>query len=331
MRLLVVSIFLSALACVSAPSHAGTFLDRIKERLQERRAAQNPDLEVPNGEADAPTKRQPGIRDLPYGADPLQRMDVYLPDAFQPEASSKSRRGAAHKSPVMAPVIFMVHGGGWRHGDKASSAVVDNKAAHWLARGYVFISVNNRLLPQANPLEQARDVAQALAAAQANALSWGADPTQFILMGHSAGAHLVALVHASPELVAEAGARPFLGTVALDTAAVDVSPIMQGRHFRLYDAAFGTDPAVWRAMSPTQQLTAAAKPILLVCSTRRDDSCQQADTLASRGAQLGVRVQVLRQDLSHRDINQQLGLPGAYTVAVDAFIDTLLAPAATSP
>jgi arylformamidase len=329
MRRIVLSVCLAALTAATLPSYAGTFLDNIKQRLQERRAAQDPDLAVPNGEADAATKRQPSLRDVPYGPDPLQRMDVYLPNAFLPRANAQvNGDGAATRK---APVIFMVHGGGWRHGDKASSAVVDNKAAHWLARGYVFISVNNRLLPQANPLEQARDVAQALAAAQAKASGWDADPTQFILMGHSAGAHLVALVHASPELVAEAGARPWLGTVALDTAAVDVSPIMEGQHFRLYDAAFGTDPAFWRAMSPTQQLTAGAKPILLVCSTRRDESCKQADTMASRGTQLGVRVQVLRQDLSHRDINQQLGLPGAYTDAVDAFIGSLVGPAATNP
>ncbi|MEN9437102.1 MAG: hypothetical protein RIR09_1757 [Pseudomonadota bacterium] len=327
MRRIVFSVCLAVLATAAVPSHAGTFLDTLKQRLQERRAAQDPDLAVPNGELDAATKRQPSLRDVPYGSDPRQRMDVYLPDVFQAVANDRNTGAAARKSPV----ILMVHGGGWRHGDKASSAVVDNKAAHWLARGYVFVAVNNRLLPQANPLEQARDVAQALAAAQAQARSWGADPAQFVLMGHSAGAHLVALVHASPELAAQAGARPWLGTVALDTAAVDVSPIMQGRHFRLYDAAFGTDPAFWRALSPTQQLTAGAKPILLVCSTPRDASCQQADAMASRGGQLGVRVEVLRQDLSHREINQQLGLPGAYTDAVDTFIGSLFAPAAALP
>ncbi len=323
MRLLVSSVCLAALACATLPSHAGTFLDRIKERVQERRAAQDPDLAAPEGEADATSKRQPSQRDVSYGNDPLQRMDVYLPDAFEPTTKATADR--------KAPVILMVHGGGWRRGDKNASSVVDNKAAHWLARGYVFVSINNRLLPQANPLEQARDVALALAAAQAKAPSWGADPAQFIVMGHSAGAHLVALVHASPELVAEAGARPWLGTVALDTAAVDVSPIMQDKHYRLYDAAVGTDPAFWRATSPTQQLTAGAKPLLLVCSTRRDDSCNQADGMASRGGQLGVRVEVLRQDLSHRDINQQLGLPGAYTEAVDAFIQNLTRPTYSKP
>jgi acetyl esterase/lipase len=43
----------------------------------------------------------------------------------------------------------MVHGGGWRTGDKALSRVVNNKAAWWLARSGVFVSVNNRLVPDA--------------------------------------------------------------------------------------------------------------------------------------------------------------------------------------
>lgn len=308
----------SALLCTTMPAVASSFLDRIKERVQERRAAQDTDAASQTDDTPEPPGRHaPSVRDLAYGNDPLQRMDVYLPP-----------------KPLKAPVIVMVHGGAWRYGDKAASSVVDNKAARWLARGFVFVSVNNRLLPQADPLEQARDVAQALAVAQAKATSWGADPARFILMGHSAGAHLVALVNASPELAAHAGARSWLGTVALDSAAVDVSPIMQGKHFRLYDAAFGTDPAYWRAVSPVQQLTASAKPMLAVCSTRRSDSCAQADVFAERAAQLGVRAQVLRQDLSHRDINQTLGLPGAYTDAVEAFmgsLDPALAQLLTKP
>lgn len=297
----------SAMLCSAAPTQASTFLDHIKERVHERRAAQDPAAAAPDDATVAVASRQaPSLRDLAYGNDPRQRMDVYLP-----------------VQPLNAPVILMVHGGGWRHGDKSASVVVDNKVTRWVARGFVFISVNTRLLPQANPLEQARDVAQALAVAQAKAPSWGADPARCILMGHSAGAHLVALVNASPDLAAQAGAKAWLGTVALDSAAVDVAPIMQGSHFRLYDTAFGTAPAFWRAVSPIQQLTAVAKPMLAVCSTQRSDACAQADAFAARATELGVRAQVLRQDLSHRDINQTLGQPGVYTEAVEAFMRSL--------
>lgn len=87
------------------------------------------------------------LADLHYGDDARLRMDVYLP--AQPGSG--------------APVIFMVHGRAWVMGDKASRGVYESKLARWLPRGLVLVSVNYRMLPQADPLEQARDVARALA------------------------------------------------------------------------------------------------------------------------------------------------------------------------
>lgn len=307
------------LSVVLTPTFAGPLRDRIQERLQERRLESSDEQALQEPDA-AQKARTPAaarvLRDVAYGSDPRQRMDVYLPSSARPGPQA---RGAADG----APVIFMVHGGGWRHGDKGSGAVVNHKVARWVAQGFVFISVNNRLLPDADPLEQARDVARALATAQRQAAGWGAEPTRFILMGHSAGAHLVTLLNAAPSLAEAAGASTWLGTVALDSAALDVAPIMQTRHYRLYDAAFGTDPAYWRAVSPLQRLEATARPVLLVCSSRREDSCAQADGFASRATSRGVRAQVLRQDLSHEDINQTLGQPGPYTQAVEAFMAAL--------
>jgi acetyl esterase/lipase len=54
----------------------------------------------------------------------------------------------------------------------------------------VVVSTNYRMLPLADPLEQARDVGRALAAVQARAAGWGADGRQIVLMGHSSGGHL---------------------------------------------------------------------------------------------------------------------------------------------
>ena len=245
-------------------------------------------------------------QETPYGSDKRQRFDVH-----------GARQGQA------APVILLVHGGGWAHGDKAARAVVRNKVARWLPRGLILVSINYRLLPDAGPLEQAGDVALALSKAQALAESWGGDPDRFILMGHSGGAHLVALLAASPDLALNQGARPWLGTVALDSAVFDVAPIMAARHPRLYDRAFGRDPAYWRAASPLQVLKPGGAPLLAVCSSRRDDSCPQARVFAVKAAQLGRSVQVLEQDLSHRDINQELGLPGDYTERIEAFLRSL--------
>lgn len=276
----------------------------LRERFMERSLARQ-------GEANAtsPVARLDGgrlIQDVPYGEHAKQRMDIYLP-----------RQAAG------APVIFMVHGGAWRFGDKGAGAVIDHKVAHWVTQGLVFISINYRLLPDTPPVEQAQDVARALAAAQRQAASWGADPAKFILMGHSAGAHLLALLSAAPAKALQLGARPWLGTVLLDSAALDVVKIMQSKHPRFYDRAFGSDPAYWRAASPLQALAGNASPLLAVCSTRRDDSCDQAQHFVARANALDGQATVLQQDLSHKGINQQLGLPSDYTAAVDAFMGAL--------
>ncbi|WP_028104691.1 alpha/beta hydrolase [Pseudoduganella violaceinigra] len=281
-----------ALGAVTFAGNAGPLRERLLERQAARKARAAGPAQV--------------LRDMPYGGDPRQRFDVYLPAQAAPGA----------------PVIFMVHGGGWRTGGKAETAVVANKAPYFTGRGYVFISINYRMLPDADPLRQAQDVAQALATAQGRAAEWGADRRRFILMGHSAGAHMVALLAAEPSLAAGSS---WLGTVSLDSGALDVPDIMQQRHLPLYDEAFGRNPAYWRTVSPLHVLQPGARPMLLVCSTQRDSSCRQAHDFVQRLGASGARGEVLEQAMSHREINLQLGADGPYTGAVQAFIDSLLA------
>ena len=245
-------------------------------------------------------------RDLPYGPRPRQRIDAYLPT--QPKG----------------PILVMVHGGAWAFGDKSEAPMILPKARHWTAQGFVVVSVNYPMVPQADPLEQARDVARALAFVQRKAADWGADAQRVVLMGHSAGAHLVALLDASPALAREQGAQPWRGTVALDSAAMDVTRLMQARHPRLYDRAFGSDPAYWQAVSPLSRLAADAPPLLAICSTRRRDSCPQAQAFVQRAAALGRNFSLQGEDLNHREINRQLGLPGAYTDYVSRWISSIL-------
>jgi len=271
---------------------------RLGDRLSQRRAAQSAPVSVPANVR--------VWRDQSYGSDPRQRYDVYAP------------AGAA-----TAPTLFMVHGGGWRFGDKAMRSVVQAKVEHWTARGYVVISTNYRMLPDADPLVQARDVATAVASAQRNSARWGADPERFVLMGHSAGAHLVALIAASPTLLADAHARAVTGAVLLDSAGLDIERLMAAPHMRLYDEAFGSDRAFWKAASPSARLAAQGAPLLAVCSSHRRESCEQAHAFAAKAQRFGRRAQVLEEDLSHREINTELGDGNAYTAAVDGFIRAL--------
>ena len=258
------------------------------------------------------------IADVPYGADPAQRMDVYVPTS--PTTGTNSLVASA----VRAPVIFMVHGGGWRHGDKAMGRVVQEKVNRWVPKGFILISINYRMLPDAPVAVQERDVQAALMAAQQRAGTWGGDPSRFILMGHSAGAHLVALLNARAPQALREGAWPWLGTVSLDSAMMNVPARMRAPHLPLYDDAFGSDPAYWLALSPFHQWTAGAPPMQMVCSTQRaDDPCQQSDAMARHVRNQGGRAEVLPQDLTHGEINAQLGLESDYTQAVEVFMGSL--------
>ncbi len=245
-------------------------------------------------------------RDIAYGADPAQRIDVYMP---------------AHAE--AAPVLFMVHGGAWMLGDKAATRVVANKVARWLPKGFIMVFANYRLVPNTDPLGQADDVAKALAFAQSKAKSWGGDPSRFVLMGHSAGAHLAALLAADPAIASRQGVKPWLGTVMLDSAAFDVVQIMKAEHRRFYDRVFKNDPSYWKNTSPIHRLSGMPAPMLAVCSSRRADSCPQAQSFVAKVTSMGGRASVLPIDFTHREINENLGLAGPYTDSVESFLRSI--------
>lgn len=244
------------------------------------------------------------LRDLAYGPDPHQRVDVYLPS-----------------NPVNAPTLVYVHGGGWQGGDKASPSAIDAKRRRWNALGAIVVSVDYRRVPTVDPIEQARDVGRALAWAQARAARAGGDPDAFALIGHSAGAHLVALLAAAPDLQRDAGVRPWRATVLLDSAAVDVVATMQAPPDRpMFAQAFGDDPAFWQAASPRHRLKAATAPILAVCAEARPDACTRNRDFLARAAAFGTRTRLLPVALDHGGINRRLGEDNAYTLAVEAFL-----------
>lgn len=298
------------------PAHAGLLRERIQERLAERQAnmmaTDNDEFidtattlsSLPNGVR--------AIRNLAYGTDEKQQLDVYLPPV---QARSN------------APVIVMVHGGAWRTGDKAMRNVVENKMTRWVPKGVIFISINYRLLPDADPLLQTQDVATALAYVQKHAEQWGADAGQIVLMGHSAGAHLVSLLAADPSLATRQGARAWLGTVSLDSAAYDIPQIMAAKHYRFYDNAFGSDAAYWQAASPLQQIKPQSTAFLAICSTKRPDKpCDQASAFISQAISQQMNARLQPEALSHKEINQQLGLDNAYTQQVELFLASLSQP-----
>ncbi|AMG44870.1 alpha/beta hydrolase [Achromobacter ruhlandii] len=259
---------------------------------------------LPPGLASAVT-----LTDQRYGPDAAQLADVYLP--------------AAPGAPL-APILVLVHGGSWLQGDKAEPDFIRDKLARWLPLGFVVVSVNTRLLPDAGPREQAGDLGLAVAWAQRQAAAWRADPARILLMGHSSGGHLLALLAADAALRERTGARPWLANIILDGTPFDLPRIMAAQHAPFYDKAFGSDPAYWRAASPAAQLSGPNPPTLLVCSSLRPQSCQRSRDYAQRLIEHGGQAQVLPVARNHGQINTEVGGDNEQTRAIIAFIDAQL-------
>ncbi|OYX67036.1 MAG: esterase [Sphingomonadales bacterium 32-64-17] len=254
--------------------------------------------------------------DLSFGADPLQRLDYW------PGSDAK------------APLVVFVHGGGWKRGDKTMMRGSDKLSA-WQAAGYAVASVNYRLVPAATVEQEAADVASAVAWLKENAARLGFDGERIALVGHSAGAHLVALVGTDPAYFRAAGLSmdDVAGVVTLDGAAYNV-PDQMGENARLmgdtYEEAFGTDPARQRSLSPTLHAGTPNAPEFLILHVQRDDGRRQSRELAAALTRAGTPATVQefrgRGLRGHMQINRKLGEAGyPATPVVAAFLARIFA------
>jgi len=255
--------------------------------------------------------RDAGKQALSYGPDALQAVDYWA--------------GAAPD----APLVVFVHGGGWKRGDKR---MMDRsgKLAHWQALGYAVASLNYRLVPEATVEQQAQDVAGAVAFLKARAGVLGFDPERIALVGHSAGAHLVALVGTDPAYLRGAGLSfaDIDGVVPLDGAAYDVpaqldeGPRIMGQTYR---QAFGGDAARQARLSPTAQAAAPNAPEFLILHVQRADGIRQSEALGAALRRAGTEAEVqgfAGKGLSgHAEINRRMGDPDYPATAVlDRFL-----------
>lgn len=241
-------------------------------------------------------------RDLAYGADKKQQLDVYVPDACK--ASS-------------CPVVIWVHGGGWRHGGKDMRA--GQKLANvWAEQGIVFVSIDYRLTPQVMHPAHVQDVAASINWVKKNIANYHGDASRVFLLGHSAGAHLVALVATDASYLGAYGIKltDLAGVFPIDTASFDLrqsAPLVEG----MVDKAFGTDQAVLIAASPLFQIkpNTAYPHFVIAAAKQRVDAQQDSNQLARKinVAQNGNVAEVIIADFpgekqlqAHRSIAEAL-------------------------
>lgn len=209
-------------------------------------------------------------RDVPYGDDPRQRLDVYVPD------------GASASSPVM----MFIYGGGWNDGSKNDYSFVGHAFA---SRGFVTVAPDYRLVPQVRFPDFLHDCAQALRWVQDNIGQHGGDVGRVHLSGHSAGAYNAMMIGLDRRFGARAGVRPgLIKSVSGLAGPYDFLPLDDERTV----AAFGQTPQ----LSQTQPINfaRAGAPRIFIATGDADTTVFPRNTYAL-GRKLkaaGARVEV---------------------------------------
>ena len=201
------------------------------------------------------------------------------------------------------------------------------------------MSINYRLSPFPVELENKNriafpdhpnDVGEAIAWLHKNISNYNGDNENFFLIGHSAGAHLVALVTTDDTYLKryDTSAKIIRGTCALDTAVYDVKKRLEIAGNAMYFNAFGTAQEnaqnnTWYQASPITYADREDAPLLLVTQKGKYQREQQNYDFAKTLAQSEVYL----IDKTHREINVDLGDPQdttMLTTVVMTFFQRLL-------
>jgi len=229
--------------------------------------------------------------------------------------------------------MVFIHGGSWRFGDKR---MVARKDAFFTSHGFIFVSINYRLSPEVTHPAHAQDCGAAIAWVSKNIAEHGGDPKRIYIMGHSAGAHLAALVSTDETYLKEAGASlsAIRGAIVLDGGGYDIPKMVnsgelfaQGR----YERAFGESLSTWQNASPVKHVAKGKSipPFLIVHAGKRVASELQA--IGLRAALEAAEVKVTQYNdpgKNHLTINSDIGAQNDATSKI--ILDFLEAHGATN-
>lgn len=236
----------------------------------------------------------------------------------------------------LAPVILWVHGGGYQIGDKAKQ--MPDKVALFNAKGWILVSINYRLTQpgvatSAQFPDHYEDVAAAIGWVHRSIDAYGGDPNRLALLGHSAGADIVANVADQPTYLAAEGLRTTdLDCIGpLDTEGFDkVTSVGDGESAQ-WKTALGNEPDYLTTTSATRFIERdddVPDTIGVVRGGADRRAIEQAylDKVASTGARA---VTIDAAGLSHEDVNTRIGAPGdtVMTPPLVAFLSDCLGPA----
>ena len=180
-------------------------------------------------------------RDVRYGELPRQRLDVYRPV----------------DRPAPLPLVIFLYGGSWQSGSKDTYPFVGDALA---SRGFVTLIPDYRVYPDVKFPAFVEDGAQVVRWGREHAAEIGSDPDRVYLMGHSAGAHIAAMLSLDPR---------YLRAVGLERSAIRAMVGLAGPYDFLPFSSetlrtlFGPE-AGWPQTQPINFVDGKAPPMLLL-------------------------------------------------------------------
>jgi arylformamidase len=271
----------------------------------------------------SPVLAQRIARDLPYAtpAHERQALDVYAPEG----ASS-------------LPVVFWIHGGGWQTGHKG---LVDRKPQAFNEAGLVLVSINHRFLPHVEMGDIIQDVAKAFRWVHDHIAEYGGDPSRVLVMGHSSGGQLAALLCTDERYLKAEGLSlsPIKGCVPVDADTFDIPAIIEvaetrarAHHLPLptygHRQKFGNDPVKHRDFSAVTHVARdkGIPPFLILHIAGQPDTTAQARRMEQVLKAAGIDAAVVAgRETTHEGINARLGTPGdEVSQALLAFVQRAL-------
>ena len=221
-------------------------------------------------------------QNIPYAPGPRHGLDVYQP------AGPGTKR----------PVAVFFYGGSWEDGNKSDYRFVGAALAN---RGILTIIPDYRVYPQVRFPAFLKDGAQAVRWARGHAAEFGGDPDRIVLVGHSAGAHIAAMLTLDKQWLAEVGLdyrRDIKGMVGL-AGPYDFLPLRSETLKKIFG------PEAQRAKTqPINFVDGRAAPVFLAAG-RNDTTVDPGNTsrLAARiEARGGQATTKLYPGVDHRTI-----------------------------
>jgi acetyl esterase/lipase len=217
------------------------------------------------------------------------------------------------------PVVIYVHGGGFAIGDKANN--MTKKQNLFSSLDYILVSINYRLSPEVYSTDPNRimypthhnDVADAVKWVYDNIGNYGGNNQKIALLGHSAGAQLVALTGTSNQFLPTRDIDLSLikGVACIDTEGYDV--VARGNEGnQVYLNAFGQANTFWFEASPINNLFSGTNYAKFFIAKRGSNTrIGYSNAFISKLQSVGVFVrEVTANQYDHEGINDAIGARG---------------------